>query len=203
MGFGILFFGYFLLLNITYFEFTDVIAGLVMAYALFKISSVSKYFKLPLYLAIAFSVFGLGELALGGLDLFRIISLDGMMNYISIVRDVLLCLFTVVLLRAMIEIGKDLDVTGLPLKCAALNIWAVIFYVAEICFNTGFLAPLIPSEALNIIYLVLIVGSLMLPIAVLTAIFSCYRWICLPEDLEKEMQSASQTENGGKKKGKK
>ena len=186
MGFGILFFGYFLLLNITYYVFTDVVSGLLMAYALFKISSVSSYFKRPLYLSIAFAIFGLVELVLGGLDLFGIISVSGFSNYMSIVRAVILCLFTVLLLRAMLSIAKELEVKDLPVKCAAMSIWTVLYYVAEISFNTGFLANLIPDSAISVIYLVLIIASIMLPIANLTAIFSCYRWICLPEDLERE-----------------
>jgi hypothetical protein len=41
MGFGMLFIGYFLLINITYFEYTDIIAAMLMLMAAYKLSFVN------------------------------------------------------------------------------------------------------------------------------------------------------------------
>ena len=65
MGFGILFIAYFLLLNIAYFSFTDIIAGLALTLALNKLSPVNKYFKYSQIPSGVFSLLGLVELAVG------------------------------------------------------------------------------------------------------------------------------------------
>ena len=44
MGFGTLFIGYFFLLNISNFTYTDIIAGMVVLLGLYKLSSVNKQF---------------------------------------------------------------------------------------------------------------------------------------------------------------
>ena len=62
MGFGTLFIGYFLLLNLTYYGFTDVIAASVMLLGLYKLSGVNKYFKAAAISSGALLVFSLGEL---------------------------------------------------------------------------------------------------------------------------------------------
>ena len=62
MGFGTLFIGYFLLLNVTYYTFTDIIAALVMAMGLYKLSSVNRQFKGAFFSSIALAAIGLVEL---------------------------------------------------------------------------------------------------------------------------------------------
>ena len=42
MGFGLLFIGYFFLLNLTYFEYTDLLGALVMFLAFYKLQTVNK-----------------------------------------------------------------------------------------------------------------------------------------------------------------
>ena len=58
MGFGTLYIGYFLLLNLTYYAFTDLIAALIMAMALSKLSAVEKNLKPALYFSIVFAIIG-------------------------------------------------------------------------------------------------------------------------------------------------
>lgn len=186
MGFGTLFFGYFLLLNITYYRFTDVIAGLVMLYALYKLASVSSYFRRPMYASILFSVFGLIELPLALMDMFFPGDvLTTIISLMSIIRAVIICLYTVLLLRAMGDIAKSLDVEGVPLKCRTMVVWTMVLYVLEILFESSMLTPLLPPEAIMVFYAVIIIGLLLLPIVNLTIIYSCYMHICMPEDLDK------------------
>ena len=51
MGFGTLFFGYFLILNVTYYGFTDAIAAAVMLLGFYKLSTVNSYFKYAAYVS--------------------------------------------------------------------------------------------------------------------------------------------------------
>ena len=69
MGFGTLFIGYFLLLNIAYYTFTDIISALVMAMGLYKLSSVNRGFGYAFYASIGFALIGAGELFLEMLSL--------------------------------------------------------------------------------------------------------------------------------------
>ncbi len=185
MGFGTLFFGYFLLLNITYYQFTDVIAALVMLYALYKLSSVSSYFKRPMYASILFSVFGLIELPLGLMNMFFPgDTLTTVVSLTSIIRAIIICLYTVLLLRAMGEIARSLEVERIPTRCRTMTVWTMVLYMSEILFESSILNPILPKEAISVIYIAIILGLLILPIVNLTIIYGCYMRICLPKDLD-------------------
>ena len=186
MGFGTLFIGYFLLLNITFFEFTDVIAGVIMMLGLYKLQNNSRYFKRACYFSLLFTVFGLFELIIGVINLFGVADLTAVFYYSGVARSILLCILTLLFLRAMHHIARDLEVEKVPLKCQTMMVWTLLFYAAYILFDSQLLTVLLPENAVAICYLILILGSLILPIANLTIIFSCYKWICLPEDLERE-----------------
>ena len=61
MGFGILFIGYFLILNLTYYGLTDVIAAAVMLLGLYNLSGYNKYFKWAFIATSVFLALSLGE----------------------------------------------------------------------------------------------------------------------------------------------
>ena len=185
MGVGTLFFGYFLLLNITYYQFTDVIAALVMLYALYKLSSVSGYFKRPMYASLAFSVFGFGELIIGLINMFfPSEAITSMVSIASITRALIVAVLTLLLLRAMEDIAKSLDVEKIPARCRAMIVWTMILYSAQILFESTLLNSVLPTEALSVFYMAIILGLIILPAVNLTIIYGCYMRICLPGDLE-------------------
>ena len=62
MGFGTLFIGYFLILNLTYFGYTDTIAALIMMLGLYRLSSVNRDFKFSMVFSIAYALIGTVEL---------------------------------------------------------------------------------------------------------------------------------------------
>ena len=119
-------------------------------------------------------------------NLFGIADLTAVFYYSGVARSILLCILTLLFLRAMHHIARDLEVEKVPLKCQTMMVWTLLFYAAYILFDSQLLTVLLPENAVAICYLILIIGSLILPIANLTIIFSCYKWICLPEDLERE-----------------
>lgn len=185
MGFGTLFFGYFLLLNITYYQFTDIISALIMLYALYKLSSVSPYFKRPMYLSLAFSLFGLAELIIGLMNMFFPTDvITSVVSIVSIARAVVIGLLTLLLLRAMEDIARSLDVERIPARCRTMTVWTMILYTVQILFESALLNSILPKEAISIIYMAVILGMLVLPIVNLTIIYGCYMHICLPSDLE-------------------
>ena len=62
MGFGILFIGYFLFLNIAAPAYTDAIGAVLMLWGLWKLSRLNKPFRYGMIAAAALTVFGLFEL---------------------------------------------------------------------------------------------------------------------------------------------
>ena len=56
MGFGTLFIGYFLFLNISYYEYTDVICALVMLMGLIRLSRYNREFSAASAICALFSV---------------------------------------------------------------------------------------------------------------------------------------------------
>ena len=61
MGFGTLFIGYFLLLNLTYYGFTDLIAAAVLLLGLYRLSRINKHFLAASVVAVLFLIFGFAE----------------------------------------------------------------------------------------------------------------------------------------------
>lgn len=183
MGFGTLFFGYFLLLNIVYFQFTDIICALVMLLGLYKLSSVSRYFKMPMYFAIPFSLFALVELIFGSLSLFGAKDTELTVSILGIIRSVIVATLTVLILRAMHDIAKDLDVEKVPFKSRTMVVWTLLVYGMNILMQTTSISAFLPAEINAFLYLFVVVGTIVVVIANMSIIHSCYVYICMPEDL--------------------
>ena len=193
MGFGTLFIGYFLLLNITYYTFTDVIAAAVMLLGLYKLSTVSRYFRAPVAFAALFAVFGFAELVIGVTDMLfvKLLSNELLVSALAVARSVLIAAITLLMLKAMYGIARELDVEKVPLKCRTMMIWTTLLYGAEILFETPFISTLIPAEVSAVFYLVIIIGMIVVVISNLTIIYSCYMQICMPEDLNGKPEKPS------------
>ena len=191
MGFGTLFIGYFLILNISYYHFTDIIAALIMLLGLYKLSMVSRHFKVATCAALGFSAVALGELIFGTVKLFIGAGLDEWITYIAIGRAVVLCAFTVIVLRALYDISSELDVEKLPLKCRLMTIWTFVVYGVYILLETPLITNLLPMEVTAALYLVTLIGLIVVVISNLTLIYACYMRICMPEDLEPKPEKPS------------
>ena len=112
MGFGTLFFGYFLLLNITYFTFSDLIAALIMSMALYKLSTVNQPFKNGFYASVAFAVLGLAELVIGTLEMLVPSKVtEELIEYVTIPRCFVIAVVTLFILLGIESVA---DEVGLP-----------------------------------------------------------------------------------------
>ena len=194
MGFGTLFFGYFLILNITYYQFTDIIAALVMLLGLYKLSGVTRHFRLPMYAAIVFSVIALGELGFGIYTLFETYDpseLSLLISIIGAVRAIALAMLTVLMLRGMHDIARELEVGKVPLKCRTMIVWTLIVYGLYIISETNALIGILPEIVATVLIAGVLIGLVLVPIINLTIIHSCYVYICMPEDLEPKEQNPS------------
>lgn len=179
------------MLNITQYVFTDIVATLVMALGLYKLSSVSPGFKPPMYAAMGFSAFALGELVFGIIKLFMPNKLVMAVTYIGMIRAFVLAIFTVLLLRACQEICEKLDVGAIPKRCRVMTVVSVLIYGLDILLATPLITNFLPILLSASLYLVVIIGMIVIVIMNLTIIYGCYMNICMPEDLEPKPQKPS------------
>lgn len=181
MGFGTLFIGYFLLLNLTYYGFTDVIAASVMLLGLYKLSGVNKYFKAAAISSGALLVFSLGELGVAVYEMFiGAINSPALVSVMCIVRCLIIGALTVLMLKGIEDVSREVDIENLPAKASRLTVATVVTYALWIILE----APLsfIDDYVLAVLSLVTILATLALIIINLTLIYTCYMKICMPGD---------------------
>ena len=190
MGFGTLFIGYVLLLSIAYKGLTDIIAAAVMLLGLYKLSGINRFFKMAAVTASAFLVFSLGELGVWTYEMFwRKFDAPLLISALGILRCVLIGALTVLILKGIEAVAKEVDLKDTPIKAKRLAIINAVFYAVWIVFEL----PLTFLNELTLarIYAIIILLSIALIIADLTVIYSCYMRICMPgdEDISREKPS--------------
>lgn len=191
MGFGTLFIGYFLMLNITYFTFTDIIAALVMLYGLYKLASVSPYFVRPMWAAAGFSAFALFELGFGIYDLFSSAELSEAITYIGMTRALVVAIYTAMMLEGLHGISHKLEVGKVPRKSRRMILVSFTVYCLYIALSTPFITSLVPTAVSSVLYLITLIGVIATVIVNLTLIYTCYMYICMPKDLEPKKDTPS------------
>ena len=107
MGFGTLFFGYFLILNIAYYGFTDIISALIMLLALSKLAPLYRPFRLAVYADAVFSVFALFELVSQGADFLGIGFIGGLRPYLAVARYAIISIVTALILLGIREAAEE------------------------------------------------------------------------------------------------
>ena len=185
MGFGTLFIGYFLLLNLTYYGITDIIASLIMLLGLYKLSPVNRPFKLSAIVCAVFSVFSLFELVIHGLSMLSIIgNLSALLPYLNMVRLVIVTLVSVSALVGMRDVAIEVGLSALASKCAHLAPVTAAVYALWVLLEAPFVIYFPPS-IIGALSLFAILSLLAVIIINLTAIYGCYMKICMPD--EKDM----------------
>jgi hypothetical protein len=182
MGFGLLFIGYFFLVNFTYFAYTDVIAGIVCLMATYKLSAYQRNFKTAAAVTALFELLCVANLSLTVIGLFfPQANFDSVLPYIYSARYVLIFAIS---FSVMLGIMALADEVGLPeLKSSAKNKLAPLsFLIVSAAFELPFLSGLLGNIA-GYAYLLLIIAYLIIIALNLVTIYRAYMHICLPEDL--------------------
>lgn len=183
MGFGTLFIGYFLLLNLTYYGFTDLIAAAVMLLGLYKLSRINKGFFAASIVCAVFLVFGLAEFGIATYEIFLMpISSPALVSTMSVVRSLTIGTLTVLTLKGMEEVAKEVDLPDIATKSARLVIITAFTYTAWMILESPL--SFINDYVLGVLSLLTILATIALLIVNLTVIYSCYMHICMPEDRE-------------------
>ena len=188
MGFGTLFFGYFLLLNIAYYGYTDMIAALIMAMALNKLSSVTPSFKSGFYVSLAFAAIGFGELIISFIDMFSPSSgyLD-LLDYIMIPRTVAIAILTLFILKGIEEVAGEVGLSDLA-KRARISMTAVlIIYGLETLLDIPIEYSGIVLKILSVLAVFVIFSTFVIVTVNLVTIYRAYMKICMPDDVDNDI----------------
>ena len=182
MGFGTLFIGYFLLLNVTYFGYTDLISGLIMLMGLYKLSTVNREFKYAFYATSIFSVFGAAELILSIISVFMPTFKEGdVLLYITPVRYVIMAILTVFVLLGIYSVSKEVGLKLLAPKAKLYSVVSAVALSVTALFDLPFFG-FMGAKALAIISVILILSVFVILSINLTIIYKAYMKICMPED---------------------
>ena len=188
MGFGTLFIGYFLLLNVTYYSYTDLICALIMALGLYKLSTVNRYFKYTLYTALAFAAVGATEFVREVILTFSPTA-NLSLEFLPILRSAALCALTVCLLLGIREVATEVDLPSLATRAKRMTIPAALIYLSAIILDTPSLFASIEPIAVAVVFVLLLIATLFLIINNLITIYSAYMRICMPSELTENKQS--------------
>ncbi len=191
MGLGILFVGYFLLLNFAYHYFTDAIAAAVMMYAFYKLSYINTGFKRAMYASAGFAVLGILEFAVTVINSFMPI---GGISYIltasAIVRHMLIFTLTFFMLTGLRDLAEEVDISTLVVRCKRNIYFAVPIYSLSILLEAGELADLISPKIIVTLYFVSLVLTVAIIILNLMVIYGAHMRIYVPEDEKKKKKKS-------------
>ena len=184
MGFGTLFIGYFFLINISYFAYTDVIAALVMTLGLYKLSSVNKSFSYAALSGALFSVFAFFELIASAIDTFApILWLKNATPYISATRYIFIFITTLLIMRGISEVADEVEADALSATAKSSIYLSSIFIVAAL-FEMPFISDIF-GAVIAYIYFAILLAIVIFIISNLMTIYKAYMQICMPEELKR------------------
>ena len=190
MGFGTLFTGYFLVLNVTYFGYTDLIAALIMTLAFYKLWNINREFRMALGFALTLAVIGFAELIEAALSTFvPAINSEIFLSYVAPLRHLIIGLLTAFMLLGIKSVAQEVGVFVLESRARMLLPFCYTVFAAETVLEFPILAQLIPTKALTVISTLLLLSEFILVILNLAAIYTAYMKICMPEDVDNNPQN--------------
>ena len=187
MGFGTFFIGYFLLLDISYYLLTDIIAAAVMMLGLARLSRFNRGFKAAFCAAGIFTVFSLVELGLGIYDMLFSALIDStLISYLAMTRSLLLAILTFTVFEGMRDVSNEVGLTELAKKCKTTSYIALPIYLLAIISETPSLFAWTSAQVATIIAVVSLVACFVFVIANLFTVYTCYAKICMPDDVDND-----------------
>lgn len=184
MGFGTLFIGYFFLINISYYAYTDILAGMVMLLGLYNLSGVNERFRRGAYSAIAFSAIGLFEISLSMISLFGSFEwISAVSPYVSSVRFAVIFILSYFILGGIEEIAADVGASALE-RTAKASIPLSSVFLVYAAFELPFVSSIFGKLTAYVIF-ALLLSVVAFTVSNLITIYKAYMQICMPEDLKK------------------
>ena len=191
MGFGTLFFGYFLLLNLYYYQFTDLIAALVIAIALQKLGAVNIPFKKAFYASLVFAGVGLFELSLGFLDMFfPVLDTASILPYLDIPRYVTLAILSVLIFSGIENVSNEVGLSVLGARAHISIIFSITVYCLASLLSVPITSDIISPKFFATAGVIVLFSVFFIVCLNLYVIYKAYAGICMPEDLDDDEDDA-------------
>ena len=187
MGFGTLFIGYFLLLNVTYYTFTDVIAALVMATGLYKLGAVNRQFKGAFYSSLAFAVIGLVELVFQAYTMFIPNKDSVVLYYTDIPRYLIITVMTAFILMGIENVAYEVGLSELAKRSRLTRPFSFSVFAILSVLSIHELEIIIDIKVLSILSVIMLLSAFVIIIINLVTIYTSYMKICMPDDKDNEV----------------
>lgn len=188
MGFGILFIGYIFLLNISFYAYTDVLAGVLMLLALEKLRVWNQGFKASFFATIPFFLIGTIEFVLKLLTMFSIAVAPALSVTVAVLRMVSLCPLHICLLVGIKQITKEVGLDKMESRAIMLLPFSPLLHVCQAFFEIPSLFSGVKEQNLLTVQFILLIASLVFSFIMLSFIYKCYARICLPSDVNMEQK---------------
>lgn len=191
MGFGILFIGYFFFINLTYYAYTDIIGGLILLLAFYKLRGLNRPMRAAFYLSIPFCLFAFFELVMSVLPLI-VPSLSGILQnpVCGAVRYAFVGALTYLILLGLGSVSSEVGLAPLAARCRVTRVFPPVVYGAAIICEIPALFGAMPQVAQKIVTLVILCLIAIVVFLNLVTIYSCYMRICMPGDEDAEARHA-------------
>ena len=188
MGFGTLFFGYFLLLNVTYNSFTDLISALIMAMALYKLSSVNKPFRNGFFASFLFALIGLFELVLAFISMFApTVDTASFSEYLFIPRYFVICLLTLLILWGIESVAREVGLPALANRAKTAVYFTLPIYALSAVLEVPVITSLVGVKVFTVIGALTLISTFVIVLINLVTIYRAYMKICMPEDKDNDV----------------
>ncbi len=187
MGFGTLFIGYFLLLNVTYYTFTDVIAALVMAMGLYKLASVNRQFKGAFYSSLAFAAIGLVELAFQVYTMFIPNKDSVVLYYTDIPRYLIITVVSAFILMGIENVACEVGLSELAKRARLTLPFSFSVFAILSVLSVHELEIIIDIKVLSVLSVITLISAFVIIIINLVTIYTSYMKICMPEDKDNDV----------------
>ncbi|MBO7305080.1 MAG: hypothetical protein J6V09_07665 [Clostridia bacterium] len=183
MGFGTLFIGYFLLLNVTFYSlYTDLLAALIMALGLYKLSGINRPFRWACYSSYVFAAVGAYELAVQFASFFTGKSYTDLTAYAAIPRAAIIATLTVFMLLGIREVSEEVGLDALQKRAHITVFFVPVIYLIFGALELPMLQEVLPLKAIAVLSLISLLSTFTLVAVNLVTIYSAYMRICMPED---------------------
>ena len=187
MGFGTFFIGYFLILDISYYLLTDIIAAAVMMLSLARLSRFNRGFSAAFCAAGIFTAFSLVELGIGMYDmLFSSLSSPTLVSYLAMTRSLLLAILTFTAFEGMRDVSAEVGLSELSKKCKITSYLALPIYLLAIIAETPALFAWTSAQIATVFAVASLLICFIFVIVNLVTIYTCYAKICMPEDVDND-----------------
>lgn len=187
MGFGYLFFGIFLAANfLVYAGITNLPAVLLMLLGMLTLGNFNRPLARARLLLLPSALLALAQFVFQLLSLFGL-SIGGTGETVSLTLSLLLelfmLLFTLSLLSGIALLGQETELPKIVFRAKRNAILIAVSYVLSILFNLPITAEWYKTACAYVLP-PLIIFRLIAMLLDALLVYSCYMYICLPEDLE-------------------